>query len=204
MDIAKAESLPHGQLLIREMTHRVNNELASVISMVTRASRYCDGEAKRVLGDVVERLDHYVRIHRALQMPEPGILIDASEYFRRLCLSISRSKLSERNIRLMLIDCPLLLAAERCWLLGMIVNELITNATRHAFGPAGGKIWVEFSQEQGLARCVISDDGGAAADARPRNGLKIIGSLVDSLGGTFEQRFSARGSVAAVVFPVCR
>ena len=141
MDIASQDSSPGVQLLMRELMHRISNEFASAISMVSiTAARCSNAEAKEALAGVQRYLEQYARVHHALRMPEPGLLIDCSAHLQELCRSMSRSKLSARNIELAFIDNPLLIASERCWILAMIVYELITNSARHAFGHAGGKI----------------------------------------------------------------
>ena len=143
MDIASQDSSPGVQLLMRELMHRISNEFASAISMVSiTAARCSNAEAKEALAGVQRYLEQYARVHHALRMPEPGLLIDCSAHLQELCRSMSRSKLSARNIELAFIDNPLLIASERCWILAMIVYELITNSARHAFGHAGGKIRV--------------------------------------------------------------
>jgi two-component sensor histidine kinase len=78
-------------------------------------------EVKLALSAVNELLHSYADAHRALQMPEADGLVDAATYLRRLCLSISRSKLDHLQIHLVLAACPLLLRSDRCWRLGMIV-----------------------------------------------------------------------------------
>jgi len=80
----------------------------------------------------MEQLHNYARVHHALQMPASNDDIDASAYLRELCRSISRSKLEHRNIELVLVECAFRMSSDRCWLMGMIVAELITNAVRHA------------------------------------------------------------------------
>ena len=143
MDIASQDLSPGVQLLMRELMHRISNEFASAISMVSiTAARCSNAEAKEALAGVQRYLEQYAQVHHALRMPEPGLLIDCSAHLQELCRSMSRSKLSARNIELAFIDNPLLIASERCSILAMIVYELITNSARHAFGHAGGKIRV--------------------------------------------------------------
>jgi len=96
---------PDGGLLMHELTHRINNEFTSAISMVSLAAARADNDkARGVLAAVADRLQEYARVHRALEMPEHRTHIDASAWIRRLCESISRSKLVGRNIELVLVD----------------------------------------------------------------------------------------------------
>jgi two-component sensor histidine kinase len=128
----------HQAVLLHELNHRINNEFSSAISAVSLAAAHSGNEeVKMALSAVNELLHSYADVHRALQMPEVDGLVDAATYLPQLCLSISRSKLNHLEIQLVLAACPLLLRSDRCWRLGMIVYELITNAARHAC--SGGK-----------------------------------------------------------------
>lgn len=141
-------------------------------------------------------------MHRALQFPERQGSSDAASYLRRLCLAIARARLERRNIGLVLSECPLRLSSEQCWLLGMIVNELITNAARHAFGERGGEIRVEIIANDGVVECRISDDGSAKTHIRPGRGLSIVGALVAALGGKIAHQFGSQGSSSVLSFPL--
>ncbi|WP_088345725.1 MULTISPECIES: sensor histidine kinase [Rhodomicrobium] len=207
MELATSRTSPSEErLLMRELTHRINNELASAAGMISlAASRSENAEAKATLAAVMERLENYTSVHRALQMPEQSTAVDVAAYLRQLCRSISRSKLDRRNISLVLTEHPVVLDSERCWLLGMIVYELITNAARHAFdGDNGGEVRVEVAMSGAVIQCRVSDDGTAQREVRPGRGLRIIKDLAACLGGRFQQHFGAQGSAAAVVFPAER
>ena len=199
---ATQSSLSEERLLFRELAHRINNEFASVANMLSlAASRTANAEAKTALDSVIARLDGYLRVHRALQIPEAGTVIDASAYLRELCRSISWSKLDAKNIDLVFAEQPLSLKSERCWLLAMILYELISNAARHAFGEDGGEIRVEVAKVGGLVECRVSDDGMAPVSAGRGQGLKIIKCLAGRLNGEFEQEFGPLGSASRVIFP---
>ena len=78
--------------LVRELTHRINNQLASAIDVVTAAAVRADNpEAKVALGNVVELLQEQANVHRVLAVPEGDSLVDAAQYLRRLGPAWSRS-----------------------------------------------------------------------------------------------------------------
>ena len=201
-EFASQQSLPHEQILLRELNHRINNEFAAAISVVSlAAAASSNDEVKGALSRVAGLLHQYADVHRALQMPEYDTLVDAAAYLRQLCHSISRSQLDGRKIELVLAAQPLQLPADHCWRLGMIVFELINNAARHAFPGGEGQIRVELSRAGAFAQCGVIDNGSVAATVAPGCGLKIIDELSRSLGGRFEQRFGPRGSRSILVFP---
>jgi two-component sensor histidine kinase len=190
------------RVLLRELTHRTNNELAAAISVVSlAATRSNNKDVKTALAAITELLRNYARVHRALQMPEHDMFVDAAAYVRELCLAISHSQLDSRKIHLVLAIEPLWLEAERCWRVGMIVYELITNAARHAFHRGNGEIRVELLSAGAFVTCSVVDNGSADANIAPGRGLKIIRELTKSLGGHVEQKFGPRGSSSILVFP---
>jgi two-component sensor histidine kinase len=193
------------RLLLRELTHRINNELATTIGFVSvTAMRSGSDDVKLALESVVQYLHNYAGIYRALQMPAGDARVDAAEYLRELCQSIGRAKLQHRGIELAFIERPLQLSASRCWRLGMIVSELIGNASRHAFrqGGGNGKIQVQLLDHEAMVECTVSDNGSGSENGRPGQGLKIIRSLVRDLGGTINHQFGATGTSARLCFPL--
>jgi len=195
-------SFPQERMLLHELNHRISNEFCCAISVVSLAAvRASNKEVKAALTDVAELLHHYAEVHCALQMPEHGIRADAAAYLRRLCLSIRRSKLNQTKIDLVLAARRLWLPSHRCWLLGMIVHELITNAARHAFAGRDGWIRVELSRTGALVECRVLDNGSPSVSFRPGRGLKIVHELTKALEGRFDQTFATGGSTSSVVFP---
>ena len=199
-----AQISTESQLLLREMSHRVNNEFACAIGMVSlTASRTPNAEVRAALESVAERLYNYAEVHRALEIPKALSRIDTSSYLSDLCRSISNAKLACKNIELILVERPpIQLTTENCWSLGMVVSELITNIVRHAFDEHGGIIRVELKTHRRQTECRVSDNGVGMEVCSPGNGIKIINALVDGLGGKFEQYSGPDGTLSIIAFPV--
>jgi two-component sensor histidine kinase len=194
--------IPQEHVLLHELNHRINNEFAAAIGIATvAAARSGNEEVKAALTGVAELLHRYADVHRLLQMPDHDTPVDAAAYLRQLCLSIGRSRLDARGISLVLSTQPLRLQAERCWRLGMIVHELISNAARHAFGSRGGAVRVAVWQDGAFVKCSVQDSGSVTTSIQPGHGLKIVNSLSRALGGRFRQTFGAQGSKSLLVFP---
>jgi two-component sensor histidine kinase len=190
-------------LLLQEMTHRINNELTSTISIIScTAAQSTNCEVKVALAKVTEHLYDHARIYRALQMPTANRLVDAAAYLRELCQSISRAKLRHNGVELVLVEHSLELSSAQCWRLGLIVSELITNASRHAFAGGAGTIRVELKKREANVECRVADDGSGPENFRPGQGLEIVQQLVRGLNGRINQRFGAKGSLAIVSFPI--
>src|SRR5262244_3040889 len=193
---------PRERVLLHELNHRINNEFCSAISVVSlTAARSRNKEVKAALTDVTELLHHYAGVHHALRMPEHDVRVDAAAYLRKLCLSIRRSKLDHMKIDLVLAAPRLWLQSDRCWLLGMIVYELITNAARHASAGGNGLIRVELLRTGALVECRVLDNGSGPVSFRPGRGLKIVYELAKALDGRLDQRIASGGSTSILVFP---
>ena len=188
--------------LLDEFNHRINNEFASAINLVSvSALRSNDAAVKAALGEVVELLHNLAEVNRALKVPDADVVVDAAEYLHTLCRSMSRSKLDRLGMRLVLATETVWLRSERCWRLGLIVHELITNAARHAlFQEGNGEVEVDLSRAGGFVRCIVTDNGLAPADVKYGQGLRILGDLAESLGG-YVDHSSAKGSCFSLVFP---
>ena len=194
---------PTELLLLREMTHRIKNELTSTIGYISLlAVRTTNCGAKLALAEVVEHLHDHACLYQALQMPTENCLIDATAYLRALCQTISRAKLENNKIELVLVEHPVRLYSLQCWRLGMIVSELITNSYRHAFGEVGGTIRVELKRRGSIAECRVTDDGSSSDIVRSGYGLNIVRQLAGTLGGELDVRFGQDGAVALVSFPL--
>lgn len=81
------------------------------------------------------------------------------------------------------------------------MNELVTNAAKHAFSDGNGEIQVELSRAGQFVECKVLDNGSALEHARSGRGLRIINELSRALEGRFELRFGDRGSAAVLIFP---
>lgn len=190
-------------LLLQEITHRINNELASTIGFVALTAGQSGNEEVRVaMAGVIQHINDFASVHLALQMPDNDHPIDASMYLRDLCQSISRARLQYRNIELLFREFPLKLGARRCWRMGMIVSELIANASRHAFRRDGGMIEVELSSRGAVAQCTVTDDGSALEKVRPGQGMKIVRALAGDLNGSIDHRFGRCGTIVTLSFPL--
>jgi len=188
--------------LVRELTHRINNQLAAAINVVTLAAVRADNpEAKAALGDVAELLQEQANVHRVLAIPEGDALVDAAQYLRRLCLAITRSRLEPIGVDLSFQADTLALEPERCWRLGMALHELVMNSARHAcFDGRAGEIKIKLSLAHPVVNCIIADNGSLSTRLKPARGLGLVRDLIKSLGGRLEYGFGPESSSFLLVF----
>lgn len=193
-----------GPLLLRELNHRIRNELSWAVSTVSAKAMQSDSAAaKAALLDVVDLLLRCADVHRALRMPDQGRLTDAAKYVQELCFSVAKYRLECQAIRVLFSADDLRLEGERCWRLGLIVSELLTNVARHAQFDAGDpQLRVELRLAGGIVKCKVSDNGSAPEPIRRGRGLTIVGELVSSLGGRVHTSCAAEGCSVLLTFPL--
>src|SRR6266851_6459173 len=195
---------PDGSLLLRELNHRIRNELTCAICAVSAKAVQSDSVAvKAALLDVADLLHQCADVHRALHMPDQGRFTDAAMYLQQLCFSITKYRLDRLAIRVMFSADDLRLEGERCWKLGLIVSELLTNVARHAqFDARDSELRVELKLAGNVVKCRFFENSSASEPIRRERGLAIIGELASSLGGRVHTSCAAEGSSFLLTFPL--
>ena len=197
-------AMPEGRTLLDELNHRIKNELASVINLVSFKAVWTDNvDAKEELSNIVDLLHQHVEVHNILTMPDHDGLVDVSEQLRKLGLAMSRCKLDRMNIHLLLSIDTLPLELERCWRLALAVYELVTKSVRHAcFDGRDGEIKIKLMRAGSWVNCRVTDNGSALGRIKPGRGLRIVGELAKSLGGRMAHTFGATSTSFALDFPL--
>jgi two-component sensor histidine kinase len=203
------DPIPHppaleGRILLDELNHRIKNELASVINLVSFKAIWADNvEVKEELSNVVDLLHHHVEVHSILTTPDRDALVDAGEKLRKLGLAVCRCKLDRMNIHLLLSADTLPLESERCWRLALAVYELVTNAVRHAcFDGRDGEIKIKLMRAGSWVNCRVTDNGSGLGRIKLGRGLRIVGDLAKSLGGRIGHTFGTTSTSFALDFPL--
>jgi two-component sensor histidine kinase len=196
-------------LLLRELDHRVRNNLSVIMGLVSmernRVPPRPHGEA---LASLEHRLRSFLLVHEALRRQNyDGVPI--REIFEQLAQRLRNAWDADRRIELALEAERVTLDEKHAFALALVVNELITNALRHAF-PEGreGRLSIAFQRRDGGYRLEVADDGIgiAAATAQRTNvvgsGRSIIHALVkDELEGVMEVDSSNAGTRVRIEFP---
>jgi two-component sensor histidine kinase len=195
---------PDGSLLLRELNHRIKNELTSAIYAISAKAVQSDSvAAKAALLDVVDLLHRCADVHRALHMPDQGGLTDAARYVQQLCFAITKYRLDRLAISVLFSADDLRLEGQRCWKLGLIVSELLTNVARHAqFDARHPELQVELMLRGNVVKCRVSDNGSAPEPIQRGRGLTIIDELASSLGGRVHTSCAAEGTFFLLTFPL--
>jgi len=192
-----------GEILLREMQHRVKNNFQLVLSSISIQKRRHQGpEVHRALDHVASRIHAISLAHDQLAPRQEGQIVRLSHYIRALCNAI-RQQVEEVQIE---VECDdLELSIDRALPVGLILNETAMNSIKHAFGTRGGRIRVCLvgGIGYGEARLTVSDNGhGMQKPNEKGSGLKLIASLARQIGGTIMQESNHAGTTTTLKFPL--
>jgi two-component sensor histidine kinase len=191
--------------LVAEINHRVVNQYSEAIaSLSLAANRAGSGAARDALARAAERLRDHAESHRALMPPPVADRANLADYLGRICSTFTKATLADRGIVLVLHADDMVLPAERCWRIGLVLAELIRNAARHGLCGGGGEIAVRVTAEAGGLICVVQDNGRPPVHLVPGQGQQLVRALAADLGGSARWVFRAAGSIAVVQVPVER
>lgn len=194
--------------LLHEVDHRVKNNLQMISSLILMQSRtVSDANLKRSLGTMLERIEALSTVHRRLYQSKDVSKFDVSDFAKDLISDLlTASGRSEINPTLDLE--PVVVPAEKATPVALMVNELVTNALKHAFkerpdGTRSGSIGIKMSQPDGHLNIEVSDDGvgmaGASGDAS--FGMRLIKSLARQLRADIEWRDAGPGTRVVISMP---
>lgn len=189
---------------LREQSHRIGSDLAGAVGFVALAAARADSsEMKLALCKLAGLLREHAVVHCLLAMPNDDQWIDAAGYLQELGEAVSRSRLDPMNIRLLLSADTLSLEAERCWRMGIVVHELLTNSVRHAcFDGRDGQIAIKLTRYASFVTCKVVDNGAGSAQVKMGHGLHNAAHFAASLGGQIEHGFGADWTSFSLVFPL--
>ena len=173
-----------------ELNHRVKNNLAIVSAMLSMQARTSGSEAVRAqLETAVGRIQTIADAHASLYRTGRKDEVDFAAYLQNLCDRLRESVLDSDRITLEAKAEPASLPLDRAVTLGVLINELVTNAAKHAYPPpAHGPISVQLRREGDDLVLTVGDSGPGLPAEPPRRGLgmRIVRSLVQQLGARLE------------------
>ena len=179
--------LRQNELLFKELSHRVKNNLQSIISILSlQKSRMKDAEVKEQLNETIKRVRSISLIHEKLQHSELINRVNMQEFFTSLIEEFSQVN-PEVKFQL---ECEknLDLSVEKLTPLALIINELITNSMKHAFETSKSPlITLGFSKKEAFYYFNYSDNGsGFKEEVKESLGTLLINTLSKSqLKGEF-------------------
>ena len=188
------KSLNEKEMLLKEIHHRVKNNLMVISSLLSLQSRYIKDEvSKSIFKESQNRARSMALIHELLYRSSDLKRINFGDYIRTLTNELLRMYVTDPGrIKLNINVKDMMLDINTAIPLGLIVNELVSNSMKHAFpNDRNGKIDIEFKLENGNYSMIVSDDGeGFPKDydieVSDSLGLRIVNSLTEQIDGQIE------------------
>jgi two-component sensor histidine kinase len=204
-------SLAEKEALLREVHHRVKNNLQVISSLLCLQAEddSASPEAARLFHESENRIRSMALIHEQLYRSGDLARIDFRDYVDGLTRNVLASAgEADRPIRLTLDVEPVALDLDIAIACGLVLNELLSNTLKHAFPDGGnGTISVAFRCADGSATLTVADDG-IGLPALPNSqehpgslGQQLVKALVEQLGGTATVEGDA-GTRFTLTFPV--
>jgi two-component sensor histidine kinase len=194
-------------VLLREVNHRVANSLQLITSLIElQARKVTDPVVRDMLRQAVERVEAVTLVHRRLYTGNDVEFVEMDEYLAGLVEELQRATQAggSAGMRIELHADAVRVETDKAVAIGLIVNELVTNALKYAYPKgASGPVRVSLRQgaaESGEALCLTVEDDGVGypqADAAPKGsglGSLIVGSMAQSLRATVSLDPSHRGT----------
>lgn len=206
-DALLQKALDHADLLTREMSHRVKNSLTSVVGMLRVQARGSDsGDVKHALENAAMRVASIAEVHDHLWRGSKVGFVDLSDFVGHLCENL-QSSAPEHTLQCH--SDPIVISADKAIPLGLLVNELVTNAIKYAYVDGPGVIRIDAREIDGHLLVEISDEGLGLPDGfdinqqRKSLGFRVINGLVRQLMGDLKiSRNTPRGALFTIKFPL--
>jgi len=202
----KSDAEKNKSILLREVVHGVANNFAAIAALIQmKSDAISDSKAKSVLDEAIEQIRVMGRVHHRLRGGSDEVTLDSKIFIQELCDDLRDSVGRGRPI---VIECKAdsrPLHMDLAVIVGLIINELVTNAIKHAFPEQrAGCICVGF-QANGNQACLSVEDNGVGFDDWRSVGLgdELVKGLSSQLGGDLQVKSSRTGSLFRLAIPHC-
>jgi len=202
-----SSSLKEKELLLKEIHHRVKNNLQVVSSLLKLQSSYVkDERSLDLLVDSQNRIRSMALVHQKLYQSKDFSEVDFSEYLKQLTEHLFHVfKSRQGDIGVVINAADINLSIDLAIPCGLILNELISNSLKYAFpGNNKGKINISFGKNEGKYEIILSDNGiGFPKELDYRKtkslGLQLVNTLVGQIDGTISMENTA-GTTFKITF----
>lgn len=194
------EALRQNQILLRELQHRVKNNIQLIMSLTKISAQGHDApEVAMVVATLRGRLQAMAAAQEALYQAAEVERVPAQEFLRSVVITSARAMGASKAISMTLDEAHL--SSDEAHSLALIANELITNAAKYGLREGQGNIRVTFAASGADYRFEVTDDGvGINQDAISRSsGLALVRGLCRQIGGRLDIDGS-KGTRCTVIF----
>jgi two-component sensor histidine kinase len=201
-------SLKEKEVLLKEIHHRVKNNMQVITSLLSLQAKVIkDEQARAVFQDSQNRVKSMALIHETLYRSHDLSRINFDEYLKKLVAHVSRSyRTRPEAVKIRINVEDVLLPIDTAVPCGLIINELASNSLKYAFpGDSSGDLEITFARKGAEYVLRVSDTGvglpaGFDPDAGESLGLKLVRTLTSQIGGELECR-NGKGATFQITFP---
>ena len=198
------------EALLKEVNHRVANSLQLISSMVSLQSRQVPDEAaQRALKDTERRIQAIAAVHRKLYTSGDSEGVAMDEYLTAIVRELQETWSNPVSPRSIALEAEALrLETDKAVSLGVIVNELVSNACKYAYAEGEeGEVRIRLLREgDNRFRLEVEDDGCGCPDGEPAKGTGLGSQLVAAMAGSLQSKLEYdrghSGCRAVLVAPV--
>ena len=203
------ESLNEREMLLKEVHHRVKNNLQMIISIIRleESKHASDVEAQAVFKDIIHRIEAVSMIHEKLYMIDSKNVLHIDEYVKELVEHIV-SGINPATLEVVYDLSAPDIDMNRIIILGLIVNELVTNSVKYAFNTEGiHRLTLSLHSDERTISVIVADNGpGLPSDFRHEEcsslGFRMMNVFAAQLGGRLQWESSTAGCTFHFSFPI--
>ncbi|MEX2483426.1 MAG: histidine kinase dimerization/phosphoacceptor domain -containing protein [Brumimicrobium sp.] len=203
-------NLSEKEILLREIHHRVKNNLQVISSLLSLQAGFnpTNPELNKLYSDSQSRIKSMAAIHEMFYKSENLDKIDFGLYIKKLISDLIHTYQGKKNnIKLDIESTKIYVNLDTAIPLGLIINEIITNALKHGFKTNDrGTIFAKFkNQSKNILKLIIGDDGVGnyrllENQENETLGITLITSLVEQLDGEIIQLENSKGTLYEITF----
>ena len=201
------QSLKEKDVLLKEVHHRVKNNMQVISSILNLQSSYVrDSYALNLLKECQNRIKSMAFIHESLYQTKNFESVNFSEYVTTLSKNLVHTySINTKKIKLILTLDELMLSLDASIPCGLIINEIISNSLKYAFPDnRDGIIFVTLRVDKNKVKIEVGDNGiGIPENVDIKNtqtlGLQLVDTLVEQLSGTVKLKRS-KGTIFSIEF----
>ncbi len=190
-------------VLMKEVNHRVQNSLQMVSAFLALQSKTAgDANVTAHLAEAQARLSAVALVHRRLYHDDQVQSVDLARYLEELAIDMQGTLGQDWAAQMRLDLAPVLMPTDRAVNVGLILTELVINASKYAYGGAPGPILIALEQHRNKIRLIVADRGGGKTGTRVGFGSRMMNAVVARLSGTIEPSDNMPGLRVIMTAPI--
>lgn len=201
---AREATVREHKVRLRELNHRVKNDLQLVSGFLNKARSAASTDSKPAFEAASQRIGAIAQVYDRLAQLGEGDNIDMRELLKALAADATKSLELSPHVD----AAPIEVSSSLAMTIALVVNELLLNVAKHAYGPKDARpVKLTARKAAGALEIVVADSGRGLPEGQdplklPRAGAQIVLSLVSRMGGRISFQPASPGTEARVLLPL--